>query len=113
MDWSAIGKRIRQQREYMGLTREQFAEQIDVTPKFCADIETGAKGMSVPTFCRIAKTLRLSTDYILYGITERENPDAVTLMLENCSENERAYAEQLLKTFVAAMNMKDDERALL
>jgi len=69
--------------------------------------------MSVPTLCRIAKTLRLSTDYILYGITERENPDAVTLMLENCSENERAYAEQLLKTFVAAMNMKDDERALL
>ena len=104
MDWSAIGKRIRQQREYMGLTREQFAEQIDVTPKFCADIETGAKGMSVPT---------LSTDYILYGITERENPDAVTLMLENCSENERAYAEQLLKTFVAAMNMKDEEKALL
>ena len=107
MDWSAIGKRIRQQREYMGLTREQFAEQIDVTPKFCADIETGAKGMSVPTLCRIAKTLRL------YGITERENPDAVTLMLENCSENERAYAEQLLKTFVAAMNMKDEEKALL
>ena len=27
MDWSAIGKRIRQQREYMGFTREQFAEQ--------------------------------------------------------------------------------------
>ena len=25
MDWIAIGKRIRQQREYMGLTREQFA----------------------------------------------------------------------------------------
>ena len=49
MDWSAIGKRIRQQREYMGFTREQFAEQIDVTPKFCSDIETGAKGMSVPT----------------------------------------------------------------
>ena len=69
--------------------------------------------MSVPTLCRIAKTLRLSTDYILYGITERKNPDAVTLMLENCTENERAYAEQLLKTFVAAMNMKDKQNALL
>lgn len=64
MDWIAIGKRIRQQREYMGLTREQFAEQIDVTPKFCSDIETGAKGMSIPTLCRISKVLRLSTDYI-------------------------------------------------
>ena len=113
MDWSAIGKRIRQQREYMGLTRDQFAEQIDVTPKFCSDIETGAKGMSVPTLCRISKVLRLSTDYILYGKTEQENPNSVMMVLENFSESERAYAEQLLKTFVTAMNMKDEEKALL
>ena len=112
MDWSAIGKQIRQQREYMGFTREQFAEQIDVTPKFCSDIETGAKGMSVPTLCRISKVLRLSTDYILYGKTEQENPDSVMMMLENCSTRERTYAEQLLKIFVAAMN-SNEEKALL
>lgn len=112
MDWSAIGKRIRQQREYMGLTREQFAEQIEVTPKFCSDIETGAKGMSVPTLCRISKTLRLSTDYILYGRAEQESPDSVMMVLENCSKRERTYAEQLLKTFVAAMN-SNDEKTLL
>ena len=85
MDWSAIGKRIRQQREYMGLTREQFAEQIEVTPKFCSDIETGAKGISVPTLCRISRVLRLSTDYILYGRTEQEAPDSVMVVQENCS----------------------------
>ena len=112
MDWSAIGKRIRQQREYMGLTREQFAEQIDVTPKFCSDIETGAKGMSVPTLCRISKVLRLSTDYILYGRTEQEAPDSVMMVLENCSKRERTYAEQLLKIFVAAMN-SNEEKTLL
>ena len=39
MDWVAIGGRIRKQREYLGLTREQFAEKLDITPKFCADIE--------------------------------------------------------------------------
>lgn len=47
MDWTAIGARIRQQREYMGYTREQFAELIDVAPKFCADIELGLKGTCV------------------------------------------------------------------
>ena len=87
MDWSAIGKRIRQQREYMGFTREQFAEQIDVTPKFCSDIETGAKGMSVPTLCWM-------------------------MVLENCSKRERTYAEQMLKIFVAAMN-SNEEKTLL
>ena len=33
MDWTAIGSRIRKQREYLGYTREQFAELLEVTPK--------------------------------------------------------------------------------
>ena len=113
MDWSAIGKRIRQQREYLGFTREQFAEKIDVTPKFCSDIETGVKGMSVPTLCRIAKALRLSTDYILWGKDSREDPDSVMMLLESCSETERIYAEQLLKVFLTAMNTENKRRGSL
>ena len=69
MDWIAIGSRIRKQREYLGYTREQFAELLEVTPKFCSDIELGVKGMSVPTLCKISSTLRLTTDYILFGPT--------------------------------------------
>ena len=34
MDWVSIGGRIRKQREYLGLTREQLAEKLDITPKF-------------------------------------------------------------------------------
>ena len=71
MDWVEIGTRIRSQREAFGYTREAFAEMLDITPKFCADIELGKKGMSVPTLCRIASVLKLSTDYILFG----EGPD--------------------------------------
>ena len=56
MEWAEIGGRIRRQREYLGYTREQFAELLEVTPKFCSDIELGAKGMSVPTLCKIAKS---------------------------------------------------------
>lgn len=39
MDWTQIGSRVWKQREYLGYTREQFAELLDVTPKFCSDIE--------------------------------------------------------------------------
>lgn len=71
MNWAAIGSRIRTQREYLGYTREQFAELLEVTPKFCSDIELGVKGMSVPTLCKIAHVLRLSTDFILFGTLEQ------------------------------------------
>lgn len=109
MDWTKIGGRIRKQREYLGYTREQFAELLDVTPKFCSDIELGVKGMSVPTLCKISKILRLPTDYILFGSGEQSYPDSsLSLLLQSCTEKERTYAEDLLKTFLIAMNTKRD-----
>lgn len=109
MDWSAIGKRIRTQREFMGYTREQFAELLDVTPKFCSDIELGVKGMSVPTLCKISRVLRLSTDYILYGKGTVEESNAIALMLQSVTPTEREYAEKLLRTFLMAMDTKKDQ----
>ena len=103
MDWSAIGRRIRSQREFLGYTREQLAELLDVTPKFCSDIELGVKGMSVATLCRLSEVLRLSTDYILFG-RDADGSSPITLMLRSCSKTELAYAEQLLKTFLLAMH---------
>ena len=108
MEWKAIGTRIRKQREFLGYTREQFAELLDVTPKFCSDIELGVKGMSVQTLCKIARTLRLSTDYILFGKEDAKMDDSISLIMENCSDVERKYAEQILKTFLIAMEHKKD-----
>ena len=109
MDLLAIGTRIRSQREYLGYTREQLAEYLGVTPKFCSDIELGAKGMSVPTLCKISKILRLKTDYILFGKREVKFSEPLTLLLESCTDKERTYAEQLLKTFLIAMNSREDD----
>ena len=109
MDWVSIGGRIRRQREFLGYTREQFAELLDVTPKFCSDIELGVKGMSVQTLYRISEVLRLSTDFILlFGRENTESSSPITQLLRSCSSSEQAYAEQLLKTFIMAMNAKKE-----
>lgn len=108
MDWKSIGSRIRKQREYLGLTREQFSEMIDVTPKFCSDIELGIKGMSVPTLCRIAQALHLSTDYILFDAKDAEDSHQALLhMLSACSKKEQHYAEELLKVYMMALRSDD------
>ena len=104
MDWHMIGARIRKQREALGYTREQFAEMLDVTPKFCSDIELGVKGMSVPTLCKISRTLFLSTDYILWGQEGASQTDPVLLMLQGCPESERIYARKILQTFLQALS---------
>lgn len=107
MDWVAVGNRIRKQRETLGLTREQLAERIEVTPKFCADIELGVKGMSVPTLCKLSKTLFLKTDYILFGDNQTSLSNDIEYLLQQCSKSEYKHAEELLRVFLSAMRDKE------
>ena len=100
MDWAGIGKRIRKQREYLGYTRETFSEKLDVTPKFCSDIELGLKGMSVPTLCKISDTLGLSVDYILFGKSDSDGSGAIEQMIKICPDEKRRYLEDIVKSFI-------------
>ncbi|BDF69468.1 hypothetical protein CE91St41_04470 [Oscillospiraceae bacterium] len=108
MDWTSIGQRVRRQREFLGFTREQLAEQLDVTPKFCSDIELGLKGMSVPTLCRISAILKLSTDYILFGVEAHSGGSQVTHMLDQCPADKLDYLDTLVKTFLLAVDNKKE-----
>lgn len=108
MDWIGIGGRVRKQREHLGYTREQFAELLDVTPKFCSDIELGLKGMSIPTLCKIADSLQLSTDYILFGQNEPQTDDDIMRLVQSCVPANRKYMKDMLKAFLLATKSKKD-----
>lgn len=62
--------RIRNARENQGYTREKFAEKLDVSVSYMAELERGKTGISVKMLTKICKLLGLSADYILFG-TER------------------------------------------
>lgn len=112
MDLKAIGRRIRFQREQMHLTREELAEKLEVSAKFCADIEYGMKGMSMTTLNHLSEILNLSTDYILKGnrdirVEKAENRDiieSVVATLNSCNRIQLGRVEQLLKIFVATVS---------
>ena len=61
-----IGRRIRAQRERVGMTREQLAERVDVTPRFIADVERGWCGPSLTTLKQICVVLGVSSDSLLW-----------------------------------------------
>lgn len=62
-----IGKRIREERERAGLTREQLAEYTELTPRFIADIERGSVGISISTLMKFCEILKVSSDRLLWG----------------------------------------------
>lgn len=59
--------RIRQAREEMGYTREKFAEKLDVSVSYLAELERGRTGISVKLLIKVCKVLGLSADYIIFG----------------------------------------------
>ena len=103
LDFKSIGNRIRQQREFLGYTREYLAEQLSVSVNFCRDIEIGAKGMSVQTLAKLSNALKLSLDYIILGETLSGETEPMVLMLNSCRPEKRTYAEDILKAFLLAI----------
>ena len=67
--------RIRSARERMGYTREKFAEKLDVSVSYLAELERGRTGISVKMLVKVCKVLGLSADYVLFG-HERTQEDA-------------------------------------
>lgn len=67
--------RIRQARENMGYTREKFAEKLDVSVSYLAELERGRTGISVKMLIKICNVLGLSADYVLFGTERIEDAD--------------------------------------
>lgn len=103
MDWVSVGKRIRRQREFLGYTREALAEKLDVSPKFCSDIELGVKGMSVPTLCKLSFILGLSTDFILFGKSADTSENPLFEMLKQCPDDKKIFLEEIIKLYLLAV----------
>ena len=68
--------RIRKAREDAGYTREQFAELLDVSNSYLAEVERGRTGVSLKTLTAICNLLGLSADYLIFG-TERTQDAAM------------------------------------
>lgn len=59
--------RIRKAREDMGYTRERFAEILDVSVSYLAELERGRTGISVKLLTKVCTVLGMSADYVLFG----------------------------------------------
>ena len=103
LDLVQMGARLRNSRIAHGYTREQLAEKLGVTPKFCADIELGKKGMSLRTLCRLTEVLHLSADYLLFGHGSSGDLQQIQQMLQHCPPQKRPLARQLLEVFLQAL----------
>jgi transcriptional regulator with XRE-family HTH domain len=98
---AAVGRRLRQQRNKLGLTREQFAELADIGAGYYGQIEVGTSQMSIDTLIKVSRTSKLSMEHILFG-EEDETRDLAPIqaMLSHCTSRELRLAERVLQLFL-------------
>ena len=97
-----IGKRIRSAREAQNKTREQIAEAADISSQFLFEIETGKKSMTARTIINIAKSLNISTDYLLLGELSAQLPQIFT-EITKLPKEEFNLTQSFLKIFLSGV----------
>ncbi|HBC95581.1 MAG TPA: XRE family transcriptional regulator [Clostridium sp.] len=112
-----MGIRIREKREKLDLTREKFAEIVDLSPLYIGQLERGERQMSLTALVKVANSLCVTTDYLIYGKGKCKNNENFTKeefkeytstankkkrsilhsLLETCSSKELNLIESMVK----------------
>ena len=96
MDYMDLGKRVRKQRQLIGLTQQELADLVGVSTSFVGHVERGTRKASLETLVALSNALGVGVDYLLAGSLEgspdEENPS--TLM----DPNRRLVIREILST---------------
>jgi len=95
--------RIRKAREDLGYTREKFAEKLDVSVSYLAELERGRTGISVKMLTKVCNVLGLSADYVLFGAERQED----ALRLDAIHRIDEKYLPLLDKMIAELLALSD------
>ena len=120
IDNKTIGKRIREERENLELSREEFAEIIGLSDYYVGQLERGERQMSLPASVKIATCLHVSLDYLILGKFDYNaeyihDPDniyeacneklhEINRLLQKCSPKETELFRKIIKTIIPYMD---------
>jgi len=117
IDNKAIGQRIREEREKLELSREEFAEIIGLSDYYIGQLERGERQMSLPVLVKISSCLHISLDYLIFGKTGHnvyyihdarnvykaracDKNKEINDLLSKCSSGELELIKKLIKTIL-------------
>lgn len=98
--------RIRKAREDMGYTREKFAEKLDVSVSYLAELERGRTGISVKMLIKVCSVLGLSADYVLFG-TERTEDEMRLDAIRRIDEKYLPLMDKVIEELLALDSDKE------
>jgi transcriptional regulator with XRE-family HTH domain len=122
-----IGQKLREERERLNLSRSELSEIVGLSDYYVGQLERGERQMSLQVLIKIAASLHLSLDYLLfdkkndhptfpcesteaYQTSQHQTISEIHDLLKKCSAQELALILKLLKTALPYLNSPERKR---
>lgn len=102
-----IGKRIKEQREALGLTQEQFAEKIGVTTNYISTVERGASFPRCEKLILLLNGLETSADAIFCDVlyhSSEYRASYLSTQLEKLADDDKKRILEMVELMVKQAN---------
>jgi len=104
-----IGKSLQKQRKHKGLTQEQLAERIGISPHYLSAVERGINQLSYEILVQAINVLGCSADDIFGEVIDHALPTKVCELgdrLEGLEAAEKARILAVLETLIDTAKQK-------
>lgn len=91
IDYTAVGKKIREQRNKLKITQEQLAEMCNISPSYIGHIERGSRSLSVNTAVQLCSVLGIGLDFLFLD-SAKESDEIITCInsiLSTCTDKQK------------------------
>lgn len=105
-----IGKRIKQRREQIGLTQEQFAEKLGVAPNYISTIERGASFPRCEKLIAIINGLETSADAIFCDVIDHTTEYRASVLSQKLQALPPADQKRILEIVEFMIQQAENER---
>ena len=106
VDYTAVGRKIREQRERLKITQEQLAEMCEISPSYIGHIERGSRNLSMNTAIQLCSVLEIGLDYLFLDSAEdnSEITNCINSALSACSEEQKEIFLRTVKVLADNIN---------
>lgn len=95
MDYSLLGKRIREERLRLNLTQEKLAEDIGISTAYLGQIERGERSVTLDKLIPLASRLGVTIDFLLSDYITSADDDINLNRLKQLFQGKTAAEKEL------------------
>lgn len=106
MDYTFLGRRIREERLRLNLTQEHLAEDINISTAYLGQIERGERNITLDKLIPLAERLGVSVDFLLSDYIHPNDDASLALIrqfLDGRTDTEKELVVNMIKLLFSYM----------